>query len=166
MTVIKLKSGGLWVHAPIAPTKECIQVLFSSLFLLMCSSILVRHYGSNCICLKPKCCILFSSYLKMSLFSPILLSWVLGVFLTCFFFFFRKGHSSFCDIPPPTPSFCLIAWVVNPFCTKNPSIQMLIKVKLSPLISTWFQNALILNKSVSWWAIQEWYCARRIWNLV
>ena len=83
-----------------------------------------------------------------------------------FFFFFGKGHSSFCDIPPPTPSFCLIAWVVNPFCTKNPSIQMLIKVKLSPLISTWFQNALILNKSVSWWAIQEWYCARRIWNLV
>ncbi|CAI0386968.1 unnamed protein product [Linum tenue] len=27
MTVIKLKSGGLWVHAPIAPTKECVQVL-------------------------------------------------------------------------------------------------------------------------------------------
>ncbi|RVW30429.1 hypothetical protein CK203_088833 [Vitis vinifera] len=27
MTVIKLKSGGLWVHAPIAPTKECIQFL-------------------------------------------------------------------------------------------------------------------------------------------
>ncbi|KAH0969023.1 hypothetical protein GBA52_029122 [Prunus armeniaca] len=27
MTVIKLKSGGLWVHAPIAPTKECIQVI-------------------------------------------------------------------------------------------------------------------------------------------
>ncbi|XP_008647295.1 uncharacterized protein [Zea mays] len=27
MTVIKLKSGGLWVHAPIAPTKECIQML-------------------------------------------------------------------------------------------------------------------------------------------
>lgn len=26
MTVIKLKSGGLWVHSPIAPTKECIQV--------------------------------------------------------------------------------------------------------------------------------------------
>jgi hypothetical protein len=26
MTVIKLKSGGLWVHAPIAPTDECIQV--------------------------------------------------------------------------------------------------------------------------------------------
>jgi hypothetical protein len=26
MTVIKLRSGGLWVHAPIAPTKECIQV--------------------------------------------------------------------------------------------------------------------------------------------
>ena len=26
MTVVKLKSGGLWVHAPIAPTKECIQV--------------------------------------------------------------------------------------------------------------------------------------------
>lgn len=26
MTVIKLKSGELWVHAPIAPTKECIQV--------------------------------------------------------------------------------------------------------------------------------------------
>jgi hypothetical protein len=26
MTVIKLKSGGLWVHAPIAPTGECIQV--------------------------------------------------------------------------------------------------------------------------------------------
>ncbi|GJM89039.1 hypothetical protein PR202_ga05635 [Eleusine coracana subsp. coracana] len=25
MTVVKLKSGGLWVHAPIAPTKECIQ---------------------------------------------------------------------------------------------------------------------------------------------
>ncbi|EOY03592.1 T4P13.26 protein isoform 6 [Theobroma cacao] len=27
MTVIKLKSGGLWVHAPIAPTKECIKLL-------------------------------------------------------------------------------------------------------------------------------------------
>ncbi|MCO5583422.1 hypothetical protein L7F22_037333 [Adiantum nelumboides] len=27
MTVIKLKSGDLWVHAPIAPTKECIQLL-------------------------------------------------------------------------------------------------------------------------------------------
>lgn len=27
MTVIKLKSGELWVHAPIAPTKECIQVV-------------------------------------------------------------------------------------------------------------------------------------------
>ncbi|XP_062009828.1 uncharacterized protein LOC133726317 [Rosa rugosa] len=27
MTVVKLKSGGLWVHAPIAPTKECIQLL-------------------------------------------------------------------------------------------------------------------------------------------
>ncbi|CAA6667371.1 unnamed protein product [Spirodela intermedia] len=27
MTVIKLKSGGLWVHAPIAPTKECIQLI-------------------------------------------------------------------------------------------------------------------------------------------
>lgn len=25
MTVIMLKSGGLWVHAPIAPTEECIQ---------------------------------------------------------------------------------------------------------------------------------------------
>ncbi|KAG7580306.1 hypothetical protein ISN44_As08g001160 [Arabidopsis suecica] len=27
MTIIKLKSGGLWVHAPIAPTKECIQLI-------------------------------------------------------------------------------------------------------------------------------------------
>ncbi|KAK4279420.1 hypothetical protein QN277_011205 [Acacia crassicarpa] len=27
MTVIKLKSGGLWVHAPIAPTDECIKLL-------------------------------------------------------------------------------------------------------------------------------------------
>eukprot|EP00803_Ostreobium_quekettii_P006277 evm.model.scf_3018.1 EVM.evm.TU.scf_3018.1 scf_3018:3596-7346(+) len=27
MTVIKLKSGGLWVHAPIAPTGECIRLL-------------------------------------------------------------------------------------------------------------------------------------------
>lgn len=27
MTVIKLKSGGLWVHAPIGPTRECIQLL-------------------------------------------------------------------------------------------------------------------------------------------
>ncbi|KAG6656973.1 uncharacterized protein LOC122307254 isoform X1 [Carya illinoinensis] len=27
MTVIKLQSGGLWVHAPIAPTEECIQLL-------------------------------------------------------------------------------------------------------------------------------------------
>ncbi|KAI9396416.1 hypothetical protein POPTR_004G125301v4 [Populus trichocarpa] len=26
MTVIKLKSGGLWLHAPLAPTKECIQI--------------------------------------------------------------------------------------------------------------------------------------------
>lgn len=27
MVVIKLKNGGLWVHAPIAPTKECIRLL-------------------------------------------------------------------------------------------------------------------------------------------
>ncbi|KAF5735574.1 hypothetical protein HS088_TW15G01082 [Tripterygium wilfordii] len=27
MTVIKLKSGKLWVHAPIAPTRECIQLV-------------------------------------------------------------------------------------------------------------------------------------------
>ncbi|KAL1338185.1 hypothetical protein HN51_032855 [Arachis hypogaea] len=27
MTVIKLKSGGLWIHAPIAPTDECIQLI-------------------------------------------------------------------------------------------------------------------------------------------
>ncbi|VFQ91961.1 unnamed protein product [Cuscuta campestris] len=27
MTVIKLKSGRLWIHAPIAPTKECIQLV-------------------------------------------------------------------------------------------------------------------------------------------
>ncbi|KAH0436597.1 hypothetical protein IEQ34_026379 [Dendrobium chrysotoxum] len=27
MTVIRLKSGGLWIHAPIAPTKECIQLV-------------------------------------------------------------------------------------------------------------------------------------------
>lgn len=27
MVVIKLKSGGLWIHAPIAPTKECLALL-------------------------------------------------------------------------------------------------------------------------------------------
>lgn len=27
MTVIKLKSGRLWIHAPIAPTKECMRLL-------------------------------------------------------------------------------------------------------------------------------------------
>jgi hypothetical protein len=27
MTVIRLKSGGLWVHAPIAPTEECISLV-------------------------------------------------------------------------------------------------------------------------------------------
>jgi hypothetical protein len=27
MTVIKLRSGGLWVHAPIAPTDECVALL-------------------------------------------------------------------------------------------------------------------------------------------
>ena len=27
MVVVKLKSGGLWVHAPVAPTKECIRSL-------------------------------------------------------------------------------------------------------------------------------------------
>ncbi|KAF3444829.1 hypothetical protein FNV43_RR14522 [Rhamnella rubrinervis] len=27
MTIIKLKSGGLWIHAPIAPTQECIQLV-------------------------------------------------------------------------------------------------------------------------------------------
>ena len=27
MTVIKLKSGGLWVHAPVAPTEECVRLL-------------------------------------------------------------------------------------------------------------------------------------------
>ncbi|KAL2935475.1 Alpha-ketoglutaric semialdehyde dehydrogenase 1, partial [Bienertia sinuspersici] len=26
MTVIKLKSGGLWIHAPIAPAQKCIQI--------------------------------------------------------------------------------------------------------------------------------------------
>lgn len=38
MTVIKLKSGGLWVHAPIAPTKECIQVPF--LIIITCTVLL------------------------------------------------------------------------------------------------------------------------------
>lgn len=27
MTVVKLATGGLWVHAPIAPTKECIRLI-------------------------------------------------------------------------------------------------------------------------------------------
>ncbi|MEW5300581.1 MAG: hypothetical protein WDW36_003500 [Sanguina aurantia] len=27
MTVIKLKSGGLWVHGPIAPTQECVRLI-------------------------------------------------------------------------------------------------------------------------------------------
>ncbi|CAN6477340.1 unnamed protein product [Victoria cruziana] len=27
MTAVKLKSGGLWIHAPIAPTKECIELV-------------------------------------------------------------------------------------------------------------------------------------------
>ena len=27
MTVIRLKTGGLWVHAPIAPTQECVQMV-------------------------------------------------------------------------------------------------------------------------------------------
>mmetsp|Transcript_36796 Transcript_36796/g.103812 ORF Transcript_36796/g.103812 Transcript_36796/m.103812 type:complete len:336 (+) Transcript_36796:161-1168(+) len=27
MTVVRLQAGGLWVHAPIAPTKECIELL-------------------------------------------------------------------------------------------------------------------------------------------
>jgi hypothetical protein len=27
MVVIKLGSGGLWVHAPIAPTKQCLELL-------------------------------------------------------------------------------------------------------------------------------------------
>ncbi|KAJ9529414.1 hypothetical protein QJQ45_013718, partial [Haematococcus lacustris] len=27
MTVIKLKSGGLWVHAPVAPTEECVRLV-------------------------------------------------------------------------------------------------------------------------------------------
>ncbi|GMH33802.1 hypothetical protein BSKO_01636 [Bryopsis sp. KO-2023] len=27
MTVVKLESGGLWVHSPIAPTKECLNLL-------------------------------------------------------------------------------------------------------------------------------------------
>lgn len=32
MTVVKLKSGGLWVHAPIAPTEECIKVFLDGIF--------------------------------------------------------------------------------------------------------------------------------------
>ena len=27
MTVIRLRSGGLWVHAPIAPTEECVRLV-------------------------------------------------------------------------------------------------------------------------------------------
>lgn len=27
MTVIKLKTGGLWVHAPVAPTAECVRLV-------------------------------------------------------------------------------------------------------------------------------------------
>jgi len=27
MTVIRLKTGGLWVHAPVAPTDECVHML-------------------------------------------------------------------------------------------------------------------------------------------
>ena len=39
MTVVKLRSGGLWVHAPIAPTKECIQVTL--------------HFSSHKHCFDP-----------------------------------------------------------------------------------------------------------------
>ena len=55
MTVIKLKSGGLWVHAPIAPTKECIQARTLSarshsilLFLLPTSSAHPDAIGCSC----------------------------------------------------------------------------------------------------------------------
>ncbi|XP_028759736.1 uncharacterized protein LOC114718546 [Neltuma alba] len=47
MTVIKLKSGGLWVHAPIAPTDECIKVSFSSPALLTLD---MKTYNSFCDC--------------------------------------------------------------------------------------------------------------------
>lgn len=29
MTVVKLKDGGLWVHAPVAPTEECLTMVKS-----------------------------------------------------------------------------------------------------------------------------------------
>ncbi|KAF7130514.1 hypothetical protein RHSIM_Rhsim10G0047200 [Rhododendron simsii] len=50
MTVIKLKSGGLWVHAPIAPTKECIQFNCTviSTWILIATSLLqlVKELGA------------------------------------------------------------------------------------------------------------------------
>lgn len=44
MTVIKLQSGGLWVHAPIAPTEECIQVLPCCSVISVLGTLL-REYG-------------------------------------------------------------------------------------------------------------------------
>lgn len=55
MTVIKLKSGGLWIHAPIAPTKECIEVFIP--ILLTCQVVLLIHSIKSRILIrkfKPK----------------------------------------------------------------------------------------------------------------
>ncbi|CAN0924326.1 hypothetical protein LINGRAHAP2_LOCUS34111 [Linum grandiflorum] len=54
MTVIKLKSGGLWVHAPIAPTKECIQ----------CSACISSEYMPNFSLLLTRDLVLLSQLLK------------------------------------------------------------------------------------------------------
>lgn len=73
MTVIKLKSGGLWVHAPIAPTKECIQVVFSTFVSIFRSTISFTFQSGllfTIICLK----------FTRVLFYPIALCTVLGRF--------------------------------------------------------------------------------------
>lgn len=52
MTVIKLKSGGLWIHAPIAPTKECIEVFI--LVMLTCQVVLFIHFIKSHILIQEK----------------------------------------------------------------------------------------------------------------
>lgn len=128
MTVIKLKSGGLWVHAPIAPTKECIQVLLNFLFLLVFVDTCKDNMAAKRVSFSRIVFISFRCFLNMPFFPSF------------------NGCLSFCGILSPSQSFCLIGWVVNPFCTKNPNTLMLIKVKLSPYISIWSQNTFMLKR--------------------
>lgn len=75
MTVIRLKSGGLWIHAPIAPTKECIQVLHCFNNLLQLSYFFFTFIKSDEVVQSFQFASLFEILTKISVAQKCMIWW-------------------------------------------------------------------------------------------